>query len=186
MTTRDQVLAAATRHLNIDPGASMAVLAAAAGVGRATLHRHFASREALLHELGTRSHDRWQQSMTEAGVDEAARSGDAEQIRAALAELLGRYLADSDDYGFALTDSYLCAAPDLTERSDALLAREVTLYAAAQAAGVLRDDVPPRWLGHAVYGLLIAAREALIQGDVPRRDLDAMVLSTFLDGGRAS
>ena len=60
MASRDEILATAQRHLNLDPRASMAVLASAAGVGRATLHRHFASREDLLHELGTRSLDRWE------------------------------------------------------------------------------------------------------------------------------
>lgn len=182
MATRDEVLAAAQRHLNVDPRASMAVLAAAAGVGRATLHRHFASRDDLLHELGTRSLDRWEQSLDAADARGAAASGDATRIESCLSDLMGRYLADSDDFGFALTDGYLTSAPDLLDRSDRLAEREVELLAAGQAAGVLRDDVPARWLGHAVYGVLVAAREAVRDGDVARRDLDALVLSTYLKG----
>lgn len=182
MATRDEILAAAQRHLNIDPRASMAVLAAAAGVGRATLHRHFASRDDLLHELGTRSLDRWEESMDAVDTRAVAASGDAARITACLTELFSRYLADSDDFGFALTDSYLTSAPDLVTRSDRLAEREVELLAAAQEAGVLRDDVPSRWLTHAVYGLLVGAREAVREGDVARRDLDALVLSTFLKG----
>lgn len=185
MATRDEVLAAAQRHLNVDPRASMAVLAAAAGVGRATLHRHFASRDALLHELGSRSHDRWEQSLDAADVDGAAASGDAARIEACLRDLLARYLADADDFGFALTDGYLASAPDLIERMDGLAEREVALLSAAQSAGVLRDDVPARWLTHAVYGLLVAAREAVRDGDVARRDLDELVLTTFLKGSSA-
>ncbi|WP_148614653.1 TetR/AcrR family transcriptional regulator [Nocardioides rubriscoriae] len=185
MASRDDILAAATRHLNVDPRASMAVLATAAGVGRATLHRHFASREDLLHELGTRSLDRWEASLDAADADGAATSGDPERILACLRDLLSRFLADSDDFGFALTDSYLLGADDLLARSDRLVEREVLLYAAAQATGILRADVPPRWLGHAVYGLLVAAREAVRDGDVARRDLDTVVLSQFLEGGGA-
>lgn len=183
MATRDEILAAAQRHLNVDPRASMAVLAAAGGVGRATLHRHFASRDDLLHVLGTRSLDRWQASLDAADAEGAAASGDATRIEACLRDLLSRYLADHDDFGFALTDSFLTSAPDLLLRSDGLLDREVELYVAAQACGVLRDDVPPRWLGHAVYGLLVAAREAVRDGDVARRDLDETVISTFFTGG---
>ncbi|MAS53372.1 TetR/AcrR family transcriptional regulator [Nocardioides sp.] len=185
MVTTEEILAAAQRHLNVDPRASMAVLASAAGVGRATLHRHFASRDALLHELGTRSLDRWEASLDAAdpeSVEGAADSGDAARITACLQEMFARFLADSDDFGFALTDSYLTSADDLLARSDALVDRETHLYAAAQRAGVLRDDVPTRWLGHAVYGLLVAARDAIRDGDVARRDLDALVMSTFLDG----
>ena len=185
MATRDEILAAATRHLNVDPRASMAVLASAAGVGRATLHRHFATREELLHELGTRSLDRWEESLDAADVAGAAASADPDQVLACLGDLLARFLADSDDFGFALTDSYLVTADDLVLRSDALVEREVGLYTAAPATGVLRADVPPRWLGHAVYGLLVAAREALRNGDVARRDLDTLVLSTFLTGGQS-
>lgn len=182
MATSDEILAAAQRHLNIDPRASMAVLASAAGVGRATLHRHFASRDELLHELGTRSLDRWEASLDALDVEGVAASGDPALVTACLHELLARFLADSDDFGFALTDGYLTSASDLLARSDALVDRETALYAAAQRSGVLRDDVAPRWLGHAVYGLLVAAREAVRDGDVARRDLDAMVMSTFLDG----
>ena len=185
MATRDEILAAAQRHLNVDPRASMAVLAAAAGVGSATLHRHFASRDELLHELGTRSLDRWEASLDGADADGAAASGEAARIDACLRDLMGRYLADSDDFGFALTDSYLTTAADLLARSDRLAEREVELLRAGQAAGVLRSDVPARWLGHAVYGLLVAAREAVREGDVARRDLDETVLSTFLLGAGA-
>ena len=48
---------------------------------------------------------------------------------------------------------------------------------------MLRDDLPPRWICHAVYGLLVAGREASRLGDVAPRDLADLVLSTFLDGG---
>lgn len=184
-TTREQVLAAAQRHLNVDPTASMAVLARAAGVGRATLHRHFATRDDLVHEIASRSLDRWEESQREAGVEAAVASGDPETLRACLTDVLSRFVTDADEFGFALTDSYMTTSPALLERSDALFAREVALYDAAQQAGVLRSDVSARWLGHAVYGLLVAAREALREGEVARRDLDAVVVSTFLEGGAA-
>ncbi|MEV4256927.1 helix-turn-helix domain-containing protein, partial [Spirillospora sp. NPDC049652] len=55
MRSTEEILGAATRHLNAEPTASMAQLAEAAGVSRATLHRHFASREDLLRALGERA-----------------------------------------------------------------------------------------------------------------------------------
>ena len=48
MTKRDQILGAAQRLLNVDPAAPRGAIAEAGGISRATLHRHFPTREALL------------------------------------------------------------------------------------------------------------------------------------------
>lgn len=178
----DTVLAAAQRCLNDDPTASMAQIAAAAGVGRATLHRHFSSRDALLHEIGSRSLDRWADSMAAADLLGAAESGDPGRIRACIADLLTRYVDDLEDFGVALTDTTVTTSPDLRERSAELFDLEVTLYEAAQQAGVLRPQSSPRWVGHAVYGLLVAVREGIAEGDLARRDGIGLVRSTLLDG----
>lgn len=185
MSTREEILGAAQRQLNLDPTSSMADIAAAAGIGRATLHRHFSGREVLLTEIGQRSLDRWEERLDAARVDDVCTSDDAVRLRETLVTLLGQYLTDADDFGFALTDQHVLAEPALRARTDALAEREVELFAAAQAAGVLRADVSPRWLSHACYGLLVAARDALRAGDVPRRDLDTVVSSFFLDGAAA-
>ncbi|MEV5001152.1 TetR/AcrR family transcriptional regulator [Nocardioides sp. LML1-1-1.1] len=183
MSTRDTVLAAAQRLLTTDPTASMAQIAAAAGVGRATVHRHFATREELLHEIGRRSLDTWAASL--ASVADATGSGDPARIRAAIEDLLGQFVADAEEAGIALTDPTVLNEPSLRARADVLFAEEVALYAAAQDAGVLRSDVPARWLGHAVYGLLVSVRDALVAGDVARRDAADLVRSTFFEGGAA-
>ncbi|WP_141014188.1 TetR family transcriptional regulator [Nocardioides sambongensis] len=182
MSTNDSVLAAAQRCLNDDPTASMAQIAAAAGIGRATLHRHYSSREALLHEIGSRSLDRWSQSMAAAGIDEVAASGDADRIRDCIDELIARYVDDLEGFGVALTDIAVMSAEDLRARCAELFEVEVGLYAAAQQVGVLRADASPRWVGHAVYGLLVAVQDGLRDGDLARRDGAAMVRRTLFDG----
>jgi AcrR family transcriptional regulator len=185
VTSRDSILAAAMRCLNADPRASMADLATAAGVGRATLHRHFSSRDDLLQELGTRSLDQWEQSMRDAGAPDAVASGDPARIEACLRDLIGRYLDDHDTFGFALTDPYCTSAPDLSERTEQLALRESELLAAGQRAGLLRSDLPARFLSSAIYGLLVGARDALRSGRIARRDLEQYVVVTFLEGVRA-
>lgn len=185
MVEREGVLSAALRTLNVDPAANMAAVAQAAGISRATLHRHFASREALVTEIGTRSLDRWESRLVAHDVAEVGKSGDPARITACLAGLVDDLVADADDFGFALTDSFMCTSPPLLERSQALFETEIAFYAAAQASGVLSANASPRWIGHAVYGLLVAARDALREGSVARREIGAQVLSTFLDGVRA-
>lgn len=49
--TKNKILNAAIEILNTYPKASLGDIAVAAGVGRATLHRHFSNREELLQKL---------------------------------------------------------------------------------------------------------------------------------------
>ncbi len=130
---RNDVLAAAQRVLNADPAASTSAVAEAAGISRATLHRHFDSRESLLVELGTRSLDQWEQRLDDVDVEALAAAGDPVRLREALETLVLGYVDDSDGYGFALTDQVILANAALEERTQVLADREAVLFAAAQA-----------------------------------------------------
>ena len=79
-------------------------------------------------------------------------------------------------------DEVSLALPALAERCDEIQQREVAFYGVAQRAGVLRDDVPAVWIGHLVFGAMVAARDALRFGTVARRDLEALVETTVLNG----
>lgn len=185
MASRDDLLDGALRHLNADPAASMAEVAATTGVGRATLHRHFASRAELVHAIGVRCLDRWEQTQAAAGVGAATASGDAGVLTACLEAMMRALAHDAEDFAFALTEHSLQDFPDLLARTEHLVALEVALFAAAQRAGVLRPDVPAAWLSHVAYGVMVAVREALRAGDVGSRAAGDLAVAAFLDGGRA-
>ncbi|MEV4245412.1 TetR/AcrR family transcriptional regulator [Streptosporangium canum] len=180
--SRDQIIALAIRHLNGDPTASMAQIAEATGVSRATLHRYFAGREELLVVLGSRALDGWERVQRQAAIEEAAASADPARITTALHELLAGLVNDVQEHGFALTEHVMTKLPGLQERADELEEREIAFYLAAQRAGVLRSDLPVRWISNTVYGLLVAVRESLRRGDVARRDIEWTLLDTFLRG----
>jgi AcrR family transcriptional regulator len=182
MATREELLDAALATLNRHPTATMAEIATAVGSSRATLHRHFASREALITEIAGRAIDRWSRTQEAAGIDAAGASGDAAAIEAALQTLLRQYAVDAGDYGIVLTDEFANTVPELAERAIALVEREVGFYAAAQRAGVLRDELPARWVADVVYGLMVSARDSLRWGNVAARDLGDLVVTTFLRG----
>lgn len=179
---RDQIIALAIQHLNEDPTASMAQIAEATGVSRATLHRHFASREELLAVLGRKALDSWERVQRRAAIEEATASADPERVTAALRDLLAGMVDDVQEYGFALTEHVMTKLPGLRERADELEERELALYLAAQRAGVLRPDLPVRWISNTSYGLIIAVRESLRRGDVARRDIERLLVETFLRG----
>src|SRR5437868_11450972 len=179
--TRDQIVAAAIQHLNHDPAASMAEIAKATGVSRATLNRHFAGREELLIALGHHAMDDWEAAQEEGGFEAAACSTDPEVIIDALQAYLRGLVTHAEQHSFALTDLGM-SIPELRERSDRLESREIALFEAAQRAGVLRSDLPARWISNVGYGLLLAVRESLNRGDVARRDLPRVLNETFFHG----
>ncbi|RVX42793.1 TetR family transcriptional regulator [Nonomuraea polychroma] len=179
---REQIMTAAIQHLNKDPSASMAQLADAAGISRATLHRQFSSREELMLALARRGHDQWEQAQLAAGLDAATASGDRDALEKALNDLLTGLIEVADEYGFGLTDYALTVNPELSRRAEELEAREIAFYTAAQRAGVLSAELPVRWISDVVYGLLVAVRDGLRRGDIARRDVPRLLLRTFTHG----
>ncbi|MBB6548413.1 TetR/AcrR family transcriptional regulator [Nonomuraea rubra] len=180
--TRDQIMKAAIHHLNESPAASMAQLAEAVGISRATLHRHFSNRDELMLALAHRAYDQWEHLQASSGLAAATASGDPEELERAMHALLEGVIDVADEYGFGLTDERLVTHPELARRTRELEEREVVFYAAAQRAGLLRADLPARWIGNLVYGLLVTVRESLRNGDVARRDVTRLLISTFLHG----
>lgn len=180
--SREQIMTAAIQHLNESPSASMAQLAEAVGISRATLHRHFSSREELMLALSRRGHDQWERVQLDAGLEAATASGDREMLEKAMRALLVGLIEVADEYAFGLTDYALAYHPELQRRVAELEDREIAFYTAAQRAGLLSTRLPARWVGSVMYGLLVAVRDSLRHGDIARRDVPGLLLDTFLHG----
>ena len=183
---RDSIAQAALRLLNVDPSAPMARIAASAGVSRATLHRHFATRDDLIIHLGRMSIESWRDALDAAAIDEATESGDVDRIRTAVDDLFGHLLRDAEEYGFTWLEYSLLSDEEVVAGSEVLRAREHAFYAAAQRTGVLRADLPVAWIGHTIFGALVGLREAIRCGDIPVRDAARLLRQTVLHGITAS
>lgn len=175
----DRLLSAASDALNADPAATMGQIAAAAGVGRATLHRHFATRDDLIVAVGDFALDRWEATLHASGAVALDADTPAERHREVLGDLVRRFVADAGEFSFAMSNPDLEHHPALVDRVGALIALDVRMLSAAQAAGVLRDDMPPEWIDHVLFGLLRAAVDAERYGDVAPRAIPDLVASTF-------
>ncbi|MGW7352644.1 TetR/AcrR family transcriptional regulator [Streptomyces sp. NPDC054784] len=171
----DAVLHAAARQLTRKPTSSMDEIARAAGISRATLHRRFAGRDALvrsLEELGLRQ---LAEALDAARPDE----GDpVEALRRVLTE--ARPLAGF--LGFLITENQLFE-PDggnegwarVDERIDALFRR-------GQAEGAFRLDLTSAWLTDALYALLSASAWSVQEGRTAARDAGRMTAELLLGG----
>ncbi|MFF5446719.1 TetR/AcrR family transcriptional regulator [Streptomyces sp. NPDC012888] len=176
---RDQVLRAAAALLSRKSTATMDEVAKAAGIGRATLHRHFAGRDALiraLEDLGIREFER---AFDRARLDE----GSAVE---ALKRLVAESEPDAQLLAFLVTENQLFEGDQINEGWTRLDARVSALFKRGQEEGDIRIDLSPAWLTEALYGLVGACAWAVMDGRVAAKDFQYMVVELMLGGARRS
>jgi AcrR family transcriptional regulator len=163
------ILEAARTVLASDPTASMATIAAAAGVHRATVHRHFPAREDLLLTLQEQALHECLEAI------EAAR-----EAGGSLREVLGRitvaFLEIGDRYR---ADRWRPShAPDLDRHGARTAVGEPisALFRDAAEAGDIRSDIDPLPLAALWGGMIIGAGQIVASGVATPEALGADVM----------
>ncbi|MFI9204440.1 TetR/AcrR family transcriptional regulator [Streptomyces sp. NPDC053048] len=173
---RERVLRAAAALLTRKSTASMDEIAKAAGISRATLHRHFAGRDALVRALEDLGIELFGRALDAARVDE----GDAsEAVRRLVAEAepIAAMLA------FLFTENQLYEG-GINEGWNRLDARVHALFLRGQEEGAFRIDLSPAWLTEALYGLIGTGAWAVHDGRVAAKDISRMVSELLLGGAQ--
>ncbi len=152
----EQILAGATKVLKVDASASLQDIAASVGLHRATLHRHFRSREDLVAVLRQRSAERTLRALDAA---EASSEPTAVRIPAFVRQVIENALPAGvwrfATYHGSGMDDYV---QELNERSAALMED-------GRRDGVLRSDLDAASLS-AVWGGVSYAILPLVDGGV--------------------
>src|SRR5919204_335476 len=152
--------------------ASMSDVAAAAGVGRATVYRYFPSREALLEELA-------ELALATAG-DRLGAAGLANvTVEEGLARAV-RVLVGVGDYFVVLARERV--RPDPAQLEQRLSAPLRALLQRGQETGVIRTDLPVSWLTDSLVALVVSV--LLARPVLGEEDAVAAITSLFLDGSR--
>ena len=174
LRTPAAILRAAARLLADDGDASMADLAAAAGVGRATLYRYYPNREAVLAALTAEALDELATRLADAGLE----TSDVEE---AIGRIVRAVLTVGDRYA-VLVRERVKADPDDAERAFTEPIRHVLQR--GMEDGLLRDDVPVD-VQLALFGGILQAGVRLA-GDrrLGHEDAAAAVTRAYLDGAR--
>ncbi|MFJ8001634.1 TetR/AcrR family transcriptional regulator [Streptomyces sp. NPDC096310] len=175
---RDQVLRTAAALLTRKPTATMDEVARAAGIGRATLHRHFAGRDALIKALEALGLQELETALDGAGIDE----GPADE---ALRRLVARVEPSAGLLAFLVTENQLFEG-EINEGWDRIDARFSALFRRGQEQGHFRIDLSPAWLTEALYGLIGAGAWAIHDGRVAAKDFQYMIVELLLGGARRS
>ncbi len=171
-TSHDAILAAALELFAANPGTSLAAVAARAGVGRATLHRHFASRDDLIRELSRVALD-----ATDAALDRLEEETDP--LRA-LGRMFERLVPLADRFHFLA--GLTVDDPEIERRYAAQLEALRGLVVRLREAGVVDARVPDAWAVRVADTLIWAAWSAVAEGSVPARDATDLAVRSFLHG----
>ncbi|MFI8436428.1 TetR/AcrR family transcriptional regulator [Streptomyces sp. NPDC079020] len=176
---REQVLRSAATLLTHKSTATMDEVAKAAGIGRATLHRHFAGRDALvkaLEDLGIRE---FEAALDAAALDE----GTSEE---GLRRLVASVEPGAGLLSFLVTENQLFEGDEVHEGWNRLDARVSAFFRRGQERGDFRIDLTPAWLTEALYGLIGSGAWSVQVGRVAAQDFQYMIVELLLGGARRS
>ena len=173
-SARQSLLDAATILLAENPGASFIEIAEAAGVGRASLYRHFPTREDLIRELSLEAIR---------ATDEASAHimSDATSATDALRLSVEAMIPLGDRYYF------LTRLPTLVdEEVNRHIKRQDTemlmLIQAVQQDGSIDPKLPAKWAVAVFNGLIYTAWQAMAEEGMSADDASALVFRTLLSG----
>ncbi len=176
---REQVLRSAAALLTRKSTATMDEVAKAAGIGRATLHRHFAGRDALVRALENLGIQEFEAALDAAALDE----GPSEQ---ALRRLIAAVESSAGLLSFLVTENQLFEGDEVNEGWNRLDARVSAFFRRGQERGEFRIDLTPAWLTEALYGLVSTGAWAVQAGRVAGQDFQYMIVELLLGGARRS
>ena len=174
ISTADAITEAAFEVFNRNPGASLSEVAQIAGVGRATLHRYYSSREELLRSLV-------RQALLE--MDEAANLAceNVDSYADALQETLKAMIPLGDRYHFLTTESYE-GDEELQKEIERQSSELAGMVESAKKEGLFHSDIPTRWIVHAYEHLIYAAWECVREETATHKQAAALAWRTLVSG----
>ena len=172
-STRQAILDAAIELLARNRGASLTEIAVRAGVGRASLHRHFPSRNDLIAEVV-------RQCMDETDAATAAATRNAGSARETLWRMLEAVIPLGDRYYFLA--AVVSDKADLRARHEAEMEWLARLIDGLKGEGVLAADVPRTWAAAQIDAQIWIAWTEVAAGRVAPADAAELAFRTLLEG----
>ena len=174
LSSREALIEAAFAVFSRDPSASLAQVAERAGVGRATLHRHFTSREELVRELAFLAIKEMDDAAEAACEGVGSHSESLERMLEALVPL-------GDRHGFLLREP-VENDPDIDAEFERQRREMHDVVEAAKREGLFDKTVPTAWIVQAYDHLLFAAWESVRVGEATPKQAAALAWRTITAG----
>ncbi|MEM1245842.1 MAG: TetR/AcrR family transcriptional regulator [Acidobacteriota bacterium] len=175
LSSRQSILDAASAIWAQNPGASTREIALFAGVGRATLHRHFPHRADLLKALADDA-----MAEIDAAIEASLQAGPAarDQLEAYLKIIVPR----ADRSRFLWSEPDVMNDPQIREGYARQLRLAKDLVARLKVEGSIAADVPDSWVVSTIDTLTYAAWSSVQEGHLAPRSASKLVLRTILRG----
>ena len=173
-STREAIIEAAFDAFSRDAQTTLGDIASAAGVGRATLHRHFAGRAELVRELALIAIDEMDDA-AETACENVDSSGEA------LRRCLEALIPLGSRHGF-LAREPVEDDPAITAEFERQVRETRELVVAARDEGVFDPAVPVEWIVRAYEYLLYAGWESVRAGDATPAQASAHAWRTLTSG----
>lgn len=159
-----------------NPHASLSEIANQAGVGRATLYRHFPTRENLLAAIAIESLEIVEQATAKRLRCELRETSAIEQLVSALLPLADRFHFLQMMWTDIELDAEVCA---LYEQQMAALERWIT---AGQRNGVLSEQLQPQWIVVMLDSMLYSASWLISTHALSPKEAEQQLLIGLLNG----
>lgn len=167
------IAAAAMHVLAAQPGASMAEIAEASGLGRATLYRHFRTRADLVRAIQ-------RQALEAAGDAIAACNLDRHPAPLALRRAVQALVGVGDRY--RVLGREVSLDPRLLEQQKTVAGPLLETIRRGQESGQLRGDLPAAWVLASMSNLLVLALREIGAGRLDADVAVEIVSATLLEG----
>ncbi|MFK4147882.1 TetR/AcrR family transcriptional regulator [Streptomyces sp. NPDC004065] len=172
---RDHVLRSAADLLTRKSTATMDEVAKAAGISRATLHRHFAGRDALVRALEALGIAECEAAVDAARLEEGSASD-------AVRRLVREIQPAAGLLAFLYGENQLWEGERQHDGWVRLDARIGAVFERGRNSGEFRAELTPAWLTEALYGLIASCAWAVQDGRVAAREFPTMIAELLLGG----
>lgn len=160
-----------------DPAIGMAEIAAAASIGRATLYRHFPTREDLIAAVAARAVDETEQAILDSRLDEGTATQALQRLIIALLEI-------GDRYRFLIADAAERTDEQRAAHIERLGAPLFALVERGQASGELSRSLSPSWMLAVLGAVVSTAVREIAAGRLKRDEAPELVTATLMRGYR--
>ncbi len=170
-----RIIEAATEVLATDPTANMTEIARASGLVRATLYRHFPTREDLLIAICRDALSRTEEAIVAADPE----SGPAPE---ALARVIDGLVLIGDRYRVITSGAVdIRTQPELMGLAYTVFKPINALVVRGQGEGTLRSDMTDSWIVAAIAVLVTEAARAVERGELAREEMAVHVRRMVLE-----